>query len=868
MGGVRLIGRDVERKRLAEVLDGIAERGGALVVRGEVGVGKSALVADAVVTCRVLGTVGTEAEAHLPFAGLHRLLHPVRHGVETLPAPQRDALATALGTAEGPTPNPYLVGLATLSLLSEEASTRPLVVVADDAHWLDRSSAEVLAFVARRLDSEPIVLLATVRDDTPSPFDDLPTLPLDPLTDDAAAELLTTTAPDLTPDERTRLLHAAAGNPLALTELPTHPTERRLERAFLDRVATLPPATAACLLAAAVNDGDSEDEARTAAAALFGPIDATAFAPAVKARLVEIEHGAVRFRHPLMRSAIANSTDTRPVHQALANLLKDHPDRQVWHRAAATDAPNEAVAADLTHAANRAQRRGAVHTAIEALERAARLGTTPQRAPRLLRAAELAVEAGRRDVVDRLVSEAERLPLEHHQRATATWLVSAFDDGIADGSGAMALADLAQSAADVEDPDLATRILWGAGMRCFWTEPGKEARDALLAVADRLLPDPLDPRAVAIAAYLAPTTRVDTVLSGLAALSSETDPQRARYLGSAALQVGAFDLAARFSGLAVPGLRAQGRLGLLTRALAVQAWSRVRLGDITRARPAAVEAEKLAVETNQPYLIGFAQAIQAEIAALRGDPRQATALATEAERTGLTAAARPVLSTARRARALAATAEGRHTDAFTDLRRLFTPTDPAHHAALHHYVLPELTDAAVRSNRTEELAALLSTLPLTASPAFRFGLHYANAVLTPSDKSFAQALNTPWPLDQARAELAMGEWLRRNRRVVEARDHLRTARDTFDTLGTPLWGDRARQELRTTSETSPNRSPNARDLLTPHELGIAQLAAEGLTNREIGQRLYLSHRTVSTHLHRIFPKLGISSRTELGNALD
>ncbi|RKT67797.1 regulatory LuxR family protein [Saccharothrix variisporea] len=863
-----LIGRDVERKRLAEVLDGIAERGGALVVRGEVGVGKSALVADATEACRVLAAVGTEAEAHLPFAGLHRLLHPVRRGLEALPGPQRAALATALGMAEGPEPNPYLVGLATLSLLAEEAATRPLVVVADDAHWLDRSSAEVLAFVARRLESEPVVLLATVRDDTPSPFDDLPALTLDPLGDDAAAELLTATAPDLAPDERARLLRVAAGNPLALTELPTHPAQPRLERAFLDRVAALPPATAACLLAAAVNDGDSVDEARSAAATLVGPVDVTAFAPAVRARLVEVAHGAVRFRHPLMRSAIAGSADTRPVHRALAEVLHDQPDRQVWHRAAATDGPDEDVAADLAHAADRARRRGAVHTAIEALERAARLGTTDLRGPRLLLAAELAVEAGRRDVVDRLVAEAGRLPLGHRARATATWLVSAFDDGIADGSGAFALAALAESVADVEDHDLATRILWGAGMRCFWVEPGPDARAALLAVADRLLPDPLDPRAVAISAYLAPTTRVEAVLSGLTALSGETDPQRARFLGSAALQVGAFDLAARFSGFAVPGLRAQGRLGLVTRALAVQAWSRVRLGDIAGARPAAVEAERLAVETDQPYLVGFARAVQAEIAALRGEVRQANALAGEAERSGLAAAARPVLATARRARALAASAEGRHGDAFTDLRRMADPADPAHQVALHRYVLPEMADAAVRCDRAEELAELLAGMEPTASPAFRFGLDYANAVLKPSDEAFTRALETTWPLDRARAELALGEWLRRRRRVVEARDRLRAARDAFDALGTPLWGDRARRELRTAGETSPNRAPNARDLLTPHELGIAQLAAEGLTNREIGQRLYLSHRTVSTHLHRIFPKLGVSSRTELGDVLE
>ncbi|MEU7531924.1 AAA family ATPase [Saccharothrix sp. NPDC042600] len=879
-----LVGREGERKRLAELLDGVGERGGALVVRGEAGIGKSALVADVTAAggssgfgraaggfggaaWRVLGVTGTEAERQLAFAGLHQVVHPLRDGVAGLPQPQRDALDTALGTADGPAPNPFLVGLAVLSLLSDAAAERPLVVVVDDAHWLDRSSAEALAFVARRLAAEPVVLLATARDDVPSPFDGLPSLVLDPLPDDAAAELLATRT-DLTATDRARVLRAAAGNPLALTELPPDAAlPHRLERAFLDRLATLPPATATCLLVAAVNDGDSVDEARSAAAALVGPTDAGVFGPAVEARLVEVEHGAVRFRHPLMRSAIAGSADARAAHRALAEVLSDQPDRRVWHRAAACDGPDEDVAADLAHAADRAQRRGDVHAAIAALERSARLGATDLRGQRLLRAAELAVDAGRRDVVERLVGEAARLPLTRRQRAIATWLVSAFDDGIADGSGAVALAAVAESVAEVADTDLATRILWGAGMRCFWVEPGERARAALLAVADRLLPDPLDPRAVAIAAYLAPTERAATVLSGLSTLGGETDPQRARFLGSAALQVGAFDLAARFSGAAVPGLRAQGRLGLLTRALAVRAWSGVRLGDLGSALPAAAEAAELAVETDQPYMVGFALAVQAEVAALRGDVQRALTLAADAERSGLAAGARPVLATARRARALAASADGRHADAFADLKRMFDPADPAHQEALRRYVLPEMADAAVRCDRVEELAALVEGLEPSVSPAHLFGRDYARAVLDPSDEAFARVAGTTWPLDRARAQLAHGEWLRRQRRVVEARDRLRAAREAFDALGATLYGDRARRELRTAGETSPNRTPAARDLLTPHELGIARLAAEGLTNREIGQRLYLSHRTVSTHLHRIFPKLGVTSRTELGDAL-
>jgi DNA-binding CsgD family transcriptional regulator len=893
-----LIGRDVQRKHIAELVDGAGDRGDALVVTGEAGIGKSTLVGDAAARAaasgvRVLRTTGCEPERHLPFAGLHQLLYPVQDGIDALADPQRAALGTALGLAGGAAPTVYLVGLATLNLLADAAEDGPLLLLVDDAHWLDRSSAEVLAFVARRLESEHIVLIATLRNDSRSPLAAawLPSMALDRLPEHVASELLDTVAPDLQPAVRSRLLREAEGNPLALVELPLtarnlHDTDPivpltdRLARAFMARVAGLPTATRTCLLIAALNDSDSMAETLTTASA-----DVTTLASAVDAELVELSQGAVRFRHPLLRSAIVAAADPgerRDAHRALATTLCGLPDRRVWHLAAAADGPDEAVAAGLAAAADRAVRRGGVHAAVAAWEQAARLSEAPDRkVERLLRAAELAVDAGRRDTVERLLREVASCTLSARQRATATWLVSAFDDGIRDGSGAVALARLAQSVADADDKDmdLATRILWGAGMRCFWIEPGPDARRALLAVADRLQNDDRDPRTVAISAYLAPIARAATVLAGLRTLAEATgtDPETDRFLGSAALQVGAFDLAARFATAAVPGLRAQGRLGLVTRALAVQAWSRVRLGDLVTALPAAVEAGRLARETDQPYLDGFAQAIQAEIAALRGHHRQATALALDAERIGLAAAARPVLATAQRARALAALGEGRYGDAFADLRRMFDPADPTYQLALRCYVLPELADAALRCDRTDELRRLLAELeefaPATPSPALHIGLRYVRAVLAPGDDAeelFQAALGadlTGWPLDRGRVQLAFGEWLRRQRRVIEARAPLRAARDTFDALGVILWGDRARQELRTAGEASPRRGPDARDRLTPHELSIAALAAEGLTNREIGQRLFLSHRTVSTHLHRIFPKLGVSSRIELAAAL-
>lgn len=894
-----LHGRDAELKELAELVDGPEGRVGVLI-RGEAGIGKSALVAAvaaaaSVAGTRVLRTTGAEAEQHLAYAGLHQLLHPVRAGVAGLPAPQRTALETALGLADGPEPSAYLVGLAALTLLADTAAAKPVLVVAEDVHWLDRASVDVLAFVARRIETEPIALIATLRD---GPLLDagLSLMSLDRLPDDAAAELLDSVAPRLDPMVRARLLAESAGHPLALTELPSAvadldvldpvlPLTERLERTFASRVATLPEATRAALLVAALNETGSVAETLAATGILLGtPVEPEVLSPAADARLVEFAVGCVTFRHPLMRSAIpaaATLGDRRRAQLALAETVREQPDRRAWHQARAAAGPDETVAAALELAAEQARRRGGAAAAIAALEQAAVLSEDPDaRADRLLRAAALAVESGRRETAERLVRETRNGELSARREATASQLLSGFEDGVREDPARIGeLAALAGSVAADGQDDAAMRILWGAAMRCFWAEPGAAARRTLLDVAAELpVPDD-DPRLIAVAAYVAPFERGTAVLEQLRVLAGATgaDPETDRYLGSASLQVGAFDLAARFSTAAVPGLRAQGRLGLLPRALAVQAWCRVRLGDLAGAAPSAAEAVRLAHETGQPFMGGLALAVQAEIAAMRGDHKQANALADEAERAGLAAGARPVLATVQLARGLVALSESRYEDAFADLRRLLDPVDPAYQLALRAYCVAELTEAAVRAGQADAMREILAELePLgatTSAPALHIGLRYARAVLAPKETAedlFTAALRADlsgWPVERGRVHLAFGEWLRRQRRVVESRAHLRTARETFDALGLTAWAERARRELRSAGESSPNRNPDARDKLTPHELSIAHLAAEGLTNREIGQRLYLSHRTVGTHLHRIFPKLGVSSRAELADAV-
>ncbi|WP_112267430.1 LuxR C-terminal-related transcriptional regulator [Lentzea terrae] len=805
-----LVGREREQEQLAALM----VSGGSLLIVGEPGVGKSALLQS------LDGhlVVGVEAEQDLPYAGLHQVLHPFLD-LSTLPGVRRAALEVVFGLSDGAAPPVHLVGLAALELLS---AAKPTVLV-DDAQWLDQASLDVLGFVARRLSAG--VLVATSR--TPL-FAGVPTLSLQPLAPHDAEALLSAVAPDLDAARRQQILAQAAGNPLALAELPFGGNS--LEEAFAARISALPAAERKELLAAALG-GNGE------------------------------------FRHPLLRSAIVHAATARERQEAHLQLAAtEEPDRRAWHLANAATGPDENVAALLEQTADRALRRGGAAAAVSALEKAARLGDGPERARRLIRAAELAAEAGRRDDVERILLEVRGLELSLRERALVTWLPSAFDDGVGEGAaGPGELAGLAEEVVQ-SDVELGLRIFWSVAMRCFWVEPGTAVRERISAVARRLPIDPQDPRMLAMSAYVSPVEQGDAVIAALSKPRAE-DPATLRLLGSAALQVGAFADSVRFSVAAQRGLRAQGQFGLLARALAVEAWSRTRLGDITAAEPAAAEAAQLAEETHQPYMRGLAAAVQAEIAALKGNYAEAAEKAAEAERIGLAAGARPVLATVQLARSLAALGEGRYADAFAAVRRIHDPADPAYQLALKRYVLPELVEAATRSGNHDEAGKIVEELDAaTSSPALAAGLRYARALLATeaeAEACFTKALeakDSPW--DRARVQLAFGAWLRRQRKATQARPHLKAAAEAFEAFGTKDWAERAREELRASGE-----SRNGNGELTEHELTIARMAADGLTNKEIGERLHLSHRTVSTHLHRIFPKLGVTARAELKTAL-
>ena len=897
-----LIGRDGEMSAILAMLGGDGGRG--LLLVGEAGIGKSALLnaascAAAVDGRTVLRATGVQSEARVPFAGLHQLLYPLADRFGLLPAPQRKALLAAFGCADGPALQVFLIAIATLELLADAAADGGLLVTVDDLHWIDDATAEVLGFVSRRIASEPIALLAATRPGFEDPFTDagVAARTLCPLRRTQAELLVRLRHPDL--DERWCgwVLERAEGNPLALVELPLTasacesgaeardsriPLTARLERSFTARVAGLSPLARSAVIVAAAADSDDFAEIAAAVTITIPGSNADPLRPAVDAGVLAVSQAKVTFEHPLMRSAVYQSADAdlrRRAHAALAQVLDAQPERRAWHLAAAASVPDEAVAAQLQRAAESAARRGAGAASLAAWTHAASLTPgTDRRAERLLRAAELAVELGRREQASELAGSTEPLTSAPSQLARLTMIREALNPGVpGDPLRVRALADAASEMIDAGETDLAFRLVLAAAVRVWSADPGPAAREYLTAAMARLPVPADDPRLLSVGGFVDSARYGDLITKRIADLRpDQLDPAAAELAMSIHL-VGADESVAAIQRAVVDCARKEGKLAALPRMATQQTWNAIALADWQAAVPAADEAVRLAIETRQPMWQAAAMTGQAMIAGMRGDDDEAARLADRAEALVLPARISPVLSGIQFARGVTAIAAGCYDEAFDQLRRVFDRADPSYQAVQSTWALGDLAEAAMHTGQTAEAREIVAAFQPgerdSVTPWTRVALLYAAPFLAGDDVAeleFRRALAANlarWPAYRARLLLEYGSWLRRRYRVAQARGPLRTARQICAAHGLLPWTERARRELRATGEAAEEPCTQQRTSLSPQELQIAQLAAEGLSNREIAQRLYLSHRTVGSHLYRIFPKLGITSRIQLPSAL-
>ncbi|MER5532735.1 helix-turn-helix transcriptional regulator [Streptomyces mirabilis] len=917
LGDEWIVGRDHELALLSRLVDALTTgRTGALLMTGGPGAGKSALLDAAARMARrsgvrVLRCRGSEGESGLAFAGLHQLLRPFLDLAEGLPTRQRAALLGVFGLDDGTrtVSDPLLTSLGALTLLSDAAEHGPLLLVIDDTHWLDLGTLDVLAFMARRLEGEPVALLLAARDTAvPAQLDgQIDRLTIEPLDPAAAGRLLDRQPRPPAGRARSRVLEQAAGVPLALVELAravardpaaAHedalPLTDRLEAIFAADLPELPSATRALLLFAAAAESAELPVILSAVGDRATPDD---WLPAERAGLVRIDADRVRFRHPLIRSAVyraATYTERRTAHRALADVLVGDPDRRAWHHAAAASGVDEEAARELDDSAARAQRRGGYAAAATALERAARLSPDPTvRAGRLVRAATMAMYAGHPRWVGELSAQVATRTDEPALLAEASLLAGWALAVTTQFAGSLGfLLPVAEAAVD-EDPVLTLDALATATTPAY-NSGAPEHRENILRIVERVPPqddetgrlwalagcDPVRNRAQALellaATWTAPLPKpgsgVDIPLSRLVVS------------GGAAWVLDETAEAIRLLGAAMDHLRRSPTSGANATVAQALALALYESGSWTKARAALDEAYGLAAEGGLENVVVGAPVLRATLLALRGDTEEARAAVQRAVHGIDLPNCRSLQVRTHYALGAAALAEGDHAAAYDRFRAVYTrqPEPAPLHFHASDYYLADLVAAAVRTGRTEDARLVLDTARRRlaegeTSARLTAIVHRAEALLAEPDdaeRHFTAALADPagdqWPFERAQVRLDYAEWLRRRRRAVEARPLLAAALEVFERLGTRPWTDRARAELRAagvTPASAPADSADSLAELTPQQLQIARLAAVGLTNREIGERIFLSPRTVGFHLYRIFPKLGITSRAQLRDAL-
>jgi DNA-binding CsgD family transcriptional regulator len=897
-GAPELIGREPERETVQTLLaHARTGEGGALVIRGEAGIGKTALVDLARRTAEgmtVIGVTGVEAEADLAFGGLFGLLRPIIGSLGALPTRQAAALEGALGLAPATDSDRFLVSAALLEVLAAASERGPLLCLVDDAQWLDKPSADALVFAARRLGAEAVAMLFAARDREPRRFDaaGIPELRVARLGAQAAEKLLQARVPRAAPQVRARLLAEAEGNPLALLELPLAlsddqlagrapvakgmPLTPRLEGVFRTRVERMPTATQQALLVSAI-DGTGELASVLRACAALG-LDPDALDPAERAGLIRASGARVEFRHPLVRAAVyelAPSGERRRVHTALASVLSgdEHVDRRVWHQAMATVTGDEEVAAALEASARRARLRGGHASAATALERAAELTVDRARlTPRLAGAAEAAWDAGQPERALELIVRA--LPAADTQlRARLLYIRGVIEARC--GNAGDAVATLLEGAEDA-DAALALSML-------------HEAAEAVGAIGQLPLVREIGERAALLRADDTHAEFSKLILVGAGALvGGELERSRATLDGAIALasqleddpraQIWAANAAGgepgkglHFTAKAVAIARTEGLFSVLPLALQHHAKELLRTGRVDLAYAAAEEGYALSIELGHGAgwhlaTLAYIEAIHGEEQAAREHVDQALALAQRSGDVYLGAGARAALG-------LLELTLGRAPEAAEILLEITAPdrTDLTYVATVGPAI--DAIEAIVRGGLPHEQAeAPLQLLrdwaqhaPIDANRSL---LARSEALLSTRDteQAFVEAAGLGRalpPFERARTQLLYGEWLRRRRRRSDARAHLREAAELMRSLAAEPWTRRAESELRATGETARKREPATLDQLTPQELQIAGLVAQGLTNREIASQLFLSPRTIEYHLRKVFTKLGLASRAEL-----
>ncbi|WP_447035495.1 ATP-binding protein [Streptomyces sp. DSM 118878] len=896
-----MIGRDEELRVLRELLDlAAAGHGTALLTYGGAGVGKSTLLGavDDEATrrgFRVLRTSGVETEQWLPFAALQLLLQPAARGIKDLPGPYRQAVNDAFGATEADPPI-HRVGLAVLELLADAADRQPLLLLADDIQWVDSSSRDVLRFVARRTGDLRILMLAAARVDSAEEYGMgvHPDIRLDPLAPGVAAELLDARAPDLSASLRSLVLDRALGNPLALVELPKAvrhyrgqlgdlPLTQRLEAAFAARTDSASGECRALLLALASEPTASLNVLLDIAGTLCGsPVSPHALQEAIDAGLVVLVGRTPEFRHPLMRSAVytrAPIADRLAVHNALAAVLDDRPERQLVHQAAAAIGPDDALADRLETFADAALARGKTAAAVPVLCQAADLARDARRRTGILvRAAELADEINDRITTQRLLDQVDLDALGPVGRARL--MVVSDSAAFEQGAPERRIQDMVVAAAGAFDAgaeDVARNLLWRAAARCFFQDGDARVRAGVTAELDRWNSPPDAPHVLTVRAYAQPYRYGAEVLTRLDTIESTPEGGRdTHFLGSGAMGLGDVPRAVRYLAPAVATWRAQGRLGLLARSLAAS-YSRSYLGQLDQAREESTEGLALAEETGEWLMWLSLKANVGLVAALRGESEYAARTIREMRAHRLFPGMPFAAARAQQVDGLLALFDGRPTEAYDILAAAFDPNDPHYHSVCRWLLVSDLADAAVAADRVASARELLADLPeltrVLPSEMMTVAHAYTTAVLGPdgtAEKDYVTALAAlpaDWTLTRGRLHLHHGRRLRRRRRNVDARKPLRLARDEFQRIGARPWLELAGEQLRAAGESGGQRHANTGTQMSAQEIQIAVMAAQGLSNREIGQRLFISHRTVGAHLYRIYPRLGITGRGKLAAAL-